>query len=110
MRQCYTQKHSYGFRAKVSDYGILRELDSRGFATPQCYPILAHLAPEVLLHGKVSKVLSCFIVPCLLQAFLTSGRDNATSAQMPESMTLLVLLILRAAVDDRHFGDFHGGC
>ena len=58
------QKHSYGFRAKVSDYGILRELDSRGFATPQCYPTLAHLAPEVLLQGKVSKVRPCSFTPC----------------------------------------------
>ncbi len=55
------QKHSYGFRAKVSDYGILRELDSRGFATPQCYPALAHLAPEVLLHGKVSKARNLLV-------------------------------------------------
>lgn len=64
MRRCRLQKHSYGFRAKVSDYGILREVEFRGFATPQCYPTLAHLAPEVLLHGKVSKVPPCSIHPC----------------------------------------------
>ena len=50
------QKHEYGFRAKVSDYGMLRELETRGFATPHCYSSLAHLAPEVLLKGNVSKV------------------------------------------------------
>ena len=50
------QKHESGFRAKISDYGMLRELEKRGFATPHCYPTLAHLAPEVLLKGSVSKV------------------------------------------------------
>ncbi len=43
----------------MSDWGIARELDTRGFATPKCYPCLAHLAPEVLLQGKLSKVLAC---------------------------------------------------
>ena len=98
------QKHSYGFRAKVSDYGILRELDSRGFATPQCYPALAHLAPEVLLHGKVSKVRSCCTSPCLVQAILTGGRNNAClTIQMAKGKTSLVLL--RAAINDRRFGN-----
>ena len=50
------QKHNYGFRVKISDYGMLRELETRGFATPHCYSTLAHLAPEVLLKGNVSKV------------------------------------------------------
>ena len=44
----------------MSDWGIARELDTRGFATPQCYPCLAHLAPEVLLQGKLCKVRACF--------------------------------------------------
>ena len=50
------QKHDNGFRVKISDYGMLRELETRGFATPHCYSTLAHLAPEVLLKGHVSKV------------------------------------------------------
>jgi len=68
MWHCCVQRASYGFRAKVADYGILRELDTRGFATPQCYPTLAHLAPEVLLQGKISKVPFCpiFVIAQLL--------------------------------------------
>ena len=88
------QKHSYGFRAKVSDYGILRELDSRGFATPQCYPTLAHLAPEVLLHGKVSKVRPCPIKPYSGLATIRSDQDAIVDGQnMAESVTMSLMLL-----------------
>ncbi len=50
------QKAPHGFKAKVSDWGMLRELDTRGFASQQKYPCLSHLAPEVLLRGTMSKV------------------------------------------------------
>ena len=50
------QKEAHGFKAKVSDWGMLRELDTRGFASQQKYPSLNHLAPEVLLKGTMSKV------------------------------------------------------
>lgn len=45
-----------GFRAKVSGWGMLQQLDTRGFASQHNYPHLAHLAPEVLLKGAVTKV------------------------------------------------------
>ena len=50
------QKEAHGFKAKVSDWGMLRELDTRGFASQQKYPSVNHLAPEVLLKGTMSKV------------------------------------------------------
>ena len=63
------QKHEYGFRAKISDYGMLRELETRGFATPHCYSTLAHLAPEVLLKGASARCASA----ALLEGCLLSG-------------------------------------
>ena len=50
------QKTAHRFKAKVSDWGMLRELDTRGFASQQKYPSISHLAPEVLLKGTMSKV------------------------------------------------------
>jgi hypothetical protein len=53
---CVAQSMPHGFTTKVSDFGVLRELDLKGYATPRHYPYLGHLAPEVLLKGRMSRV------------------------------------------------------
>ena len=85
------QKAAHGFKAKVSDWGMLRELDTRGFASQQKYPCLSHLAPEVLLRGTISKVAPHSMLASWQAPGVSHIDDEVTSTMTDFALPLRLL-------------------
>ena len=58
--------------AKISDYGLIRELELKGCASRSKSRLISHIAPEVLHTGQTSKVWpllpdpSLFMLSCII--------------------------------------------
>ncbi|BDA43374.1 probable serine/threonine-protein kinase STY8 at C-terminar half [Coccomyxa sp. Obi] len=86
----FSQKAAHGFKAKVSDWGMLRELDTRGFASQQKYPCLSHLAPEVLLRGTMSKAADVYSLGVLVWE-MAAGRRLWAELSWSQAMAAATL-------------------
>lgn len=55
----------HGFRAKVGDFGLARQLLAvRSRVTTNSYGCINYLAPEVFTEGRLSKVSAWPSLPC----------------------------------------------
>ena len=47
----------HGFRAKISDFGLARDIGTATKLETRTYGTITHMAPEVLTSDYISKVL-----------------------------------------------------
>ena len=51
----------HGFEAKISDFGLARDIGTATKLETRTYGTITHMAPEMLASDYISKVTHCFL-------------------------------------------------
>jgi serine/threonine protein kinase len=70
----YSKTNLHGFRAKVADFGMAREMDVAQRMQINQYGTVTHMPPEMLLHGEISKAADIYSFGVLVWEMLTGTR------------------------------------
>ena len=98
-----SEESAHGFRAKISDFGMARNIGTVTKLETSTYGTITHMAPEVLAHDYISKVRGNLRVnlvilikgrrfmpdalhlsgPAVLNEVFQNSTDSTTSAEGP---------------------------
>ena len=81
---------NHGFQAKISDFGMARDLGTMTKLETTTYGTITHMAPEVLASDYISKVSGFWTQFCLW--FMTGCAVTIACFALPAMLSLLAWL------------------
>lgn len=65
--------NTHGFTARVTDFGLARNLDVKARTSPGRYGTITHMAPETIREGELSIACDVYAWGVLLWEMITGG-------------------------------------
>ena len=78
-----SNKSPHGFEAKISDFGLARDIGTATKLETRTYGTITHMAPEVLASDYISKVSVLFLCTVSLQALHRQGCAYTSLGVLP---------------------------